>query len=128
MFMFPADAAADSRITVQPSGGIALWVDSKNKDAANTFLDFMSRDEEMQKFATANNILTAKEANSGQLSGTYTELNDAFKAGLAIPDPTASWPNTSMNEKIGASVQGLFTGQKTVDQVLADMDTYFEAE
>ena len=37
----------------------------------------------------------------------------------------AMWPNTQMNTLTGTSIQGLFTGQKSVDDVLKDMDSYF---
>ena len=39
------------------------------------------------------------------------------------PLPNNIWPNPSVYEALQVGVQGLLTGQKTIDQVLADMDT-----
>jgi hypothetical protein len=55
----------------------------------------------------------------------YGDLVDYFSDDKVVTDFTARWPNTSMNMLTGQSIQGLFTGQKTVDDVLNDMDTYF---
>lgn len=128
MIPFLAEDPADTRVIAQASGGVAVWSKSQNQEAAKTFLEFWSRDEQAQKFADASAIISPAQAISGQLTGSYTELSDYFASGRVIADPTANWPNTSMNEKTGGSIQGLFTGQKTVDQVLADMDTFFEAK
>ncbi len=127
-FPFPGDDAADTRITQQAAGGVAEWIKSPNKEAANTFLEFWSRPEEAQKFCDASQIMSPAQATSGETTGTYTELSEYYKGGKVIADTTAYWPNTSFNQKAGASIQGLFTGQKTVDQVLADMDTFFDAK
>jgi hypothetical protein len=62
------------------------------------------------------------------LSGTYVDLGPLFKADQIILDPTTAWPNTNFTTDTGSSVQGLFTGQNTVDQVLADMDKAFDVK
>ena len=36
--------------------------------------------------------------------------------------PNATWPNPAVYDTLGVGVQGLLTGQKTVDQVLEEMD------
>lgn len=128
MFPFPAEDAAKTRVMLQAAGGVAVYNKSQNQEAAKTFLEFWSRDEQAQKFADASAIISPGQAASGQLSGTYVELSEYFSRGEVIADITAKWPNTSMNQKAGGSMQGLFTGQKTVDQVLVDMDTFFDAK
>jgi len=126
MFPFPAPNPSDTRITVQSAGGIAVWNGSKNKDAANTFLSYLSKDDVAAAFAQSNQLISTPQATSGNLPEVYSELKTFFTTpGMIIPDVTARWPSTQMNTQIGASVQGLFTGQKTVDQVLGDMDSFF---
>jgi raffinose/stachyose/melibiose transport system substrate-binding protein len=49
-------------------------------------------------------------------------LAPLFKAGRVMLSPTVSWPNPSLTDQISADIVGLFTGQKTVDQALADVD------
>ena len=43
--------------------------------------------------------------------------------GSYTPLPNNIWPNPSVYEALQVGVQGLLTGQKTIDQVLTDMDT-----
>ncbi|MDR1028514.1 MAG: extracellular solute-binding protein [Clostridiales Family XIII bacterium] len=128
MIAFPGLKAEDTRVMLQSSGGLCINSKLKNTEAAYTFLDFWSRPEESAKFAEAANVISASQAVSGDLGGTYAEMAPVFKAGGTIPDATAALPNMSFSNEAGASVQGLFTGQKTVEQCLADFDTFFEKE
>ena len=123
---FPGVTADDTRIFLVCSGGLGINKDTKNADAAKAFLNFMNRPEESSKFAAASTIISPQQAKSGQLEGTYTDLNPIFTAdNKVLPVPADYYPNSSFATKTGESIQGLFTGQKTVDQILADMDTYF---
>ncbi|MDR1027908.1 MAG: hypothetical protein LBL63_00630, partial [Clostridiales Family XIII bacterium] len=127
-FAYPGVTADDTRFVLTVQGGVGVNVQSENQEAAKLFLEFWSLPEEGKVFTDASTLISANEASTGELSGTYTGLSPLFTGGKVIPDPTASWPNTSFKTNAGSSIQGLFTGQKTVDQVLADLDTYFEAE
>jgi raffinose/stachyose/melibiose transport system substrate-binding protein len=126
MVAFPGVDAADTRVMLQSSGGLSINTKLKDTVPAYAFLDFWSRPDEAAKFAEFSNVISASQANSGDLGGTYVEMTSVFKDGHTLPDATASLPNMSFSEKAGTSLQGLFTGQKTIDQVLADFDTYYE--
>jgi raffinose/stachyose/melibiose transport system substrate-binding protein len=126
MFPPPGHTPDTTRVTVQASGGLGIWSESENPDAARAFLEFLSDPEVSASFTSANQLLSPAEATEGTLPGIYAELEPWFTAGDVVADITARWPNTQMNTLTGQSVQGMFTGQKTVDDVLADMDTYFE--
>jgi raffinose/stachyose/melibiose transport system substrate-binding protein len=126
MFPAPGDTAESTRVTAQASGGLGQWADTDNPEAVRLFLDFMSQDENLAAVAEANQIISSPDATEGNLPGVYTDLADYFTEDKVVTDYTARWPNTSMGMLTGQSIQGLFTGQKTVDQVLADMDTYFD--
>lgn len=126
LFAPPGAVATDSRIVVQPAGGLAIWTKAASAEAASKFLDFISRDDQAAVFARASQVIAPAEATAGNLPGLYGDLASYFNEGKVLSDPTAIWPNTDMNSNVGESLQGLFTGQKTVDQVLADMDTYYD--
>ena len=128
LFPPPGDVAEDTRVVVQPSGGLAVWTGAGNAEAANMFLDFISSGDQATIFARASQVISPAEATAGDLPGLYSDLADYFNNGQVLSDPTAIWPNTDMNTNFGQSLQGLFTGQKTVDDVLADMDTFYDRQ
>lgn len=126
MFPPPGHTPDTTRVTVQASGGLGIWSESEHQDAARAFLEYLSDPEVSTMFTSANQLLSPAEATAGTLPGIYAELEPWFTAGDVVADVTAQWPNTQMNTLTGQSVQGMFTGQKSVDDVLADMDTYFD--
>jgi len=127
MFPFPAERSADTRITVQSAGGLAVSTQSKNPDAANAFLEWLSSDEIAGELAASNFLISTPEANSGNLPEIYSGLTEAFTTpGLIIADVTAQWPSPAFNTAFGTSIQGMFTGQKTAADVLADADVAFD--
>lgn len=128
MFPMPAADAANTRITVQAAGGLGINAKTKNLSQAKEFLDFVSAPEQQVTLAKLNNLISPAAAVSGNLSGMYADIKPYFADNKVLADPTAQWPNTSHNTNTGASVQGLFTGQKSVDEVLADMDKFFAAK
>lgn len=125
---FPGATVDSTRVTLQAAGGMAVATTCKNLDAAYALLNFWSKPEEGDAFADASAIISPNQAITGNLSGYYSELQPMFAANQVIPDPTAVFPNASLNEKLGSSLQGLFTGQKTIDQILVDYDTYFDEQ
>lgn len=127
MFALPAASAGDSRVTLQAAGGFGLNVKSSVKADARAFLDFWSMPHEQKVFGDLNNLISADQASTAKVSGIYTEIQPYFTDKKVLVDPTAKWPNTSFNTNAGASIQGLFTGQRTVPQVLEDMDKFFDA-
>ena len=126
MFAAPGDTADSTRVTAQASGGLGIWSETEHEEAAKRFLEFMSQSDVMAELAGGNSIISSSDATEGNLPGVYGDLADYFSDDKVVTDFTARWPNTSMNMLTGQSIQGLFTGQKSVDDVLNDMDTYFE--
>ena len=52
----------------------------------------------------------------------YEPIGDLLDSGSFTGLPNATWPNPAVYDALGVGVQGLLTGQKTVDQVLEEMD------
>ena len=118
---FPGTTADKNRIMVQASGGLVIANTCANPDLAKEFLAFMREPEEQTKFAEGASCISVSQIKDGTTEGIY--------AGLAgtpfIGDFTAEWPNTTVGLVWGSDIQGLLTGQKTVDDVVAAFDTYF---
>jgi raffinose/stachyose/melibiose transport system substrate-binding protein len=127
LFPPPADITANTTLTVQASGGIGLNAKSSSKAAALVFLDFLGREKQQRLFAQINYLVSPFDALKGNLPGIYGSLKPWFSANKVVSTVTAEWPNTSMGSNTGASIQGIFTGQKSVDDVLKDMDKFFDA-
>ena len=126
MFPPPGHTPDTTRVMVQASGGLGIWSGSEHSDEARIFLEFISDESVSVELASLAQIIAPGPAERGELPGAYEELAPFFTADTVLPDMTARWPNTQMNTLTGQSIQGLFTGQKSVEDVLADMDTYFE--
>ena len=99
---------------------ISLSKSSKNADAANKFLDWAASDAGQQVFSTAAGSLPL----GSDLSKTvFAPVADIVNNGDFVPLPNSGWPNSAVYDALGSGVQGLLTGQKTVDDVLKAMDT-----
>jgi raffinose/stachyose/melibiose transport system substrate-binding protein len=127
MFPFPGDEVSDTRLTPQSAGGLGAWISTKHPDQVREFLDFLAGPEGANAFASNNFLITGAQATTGDMPEDYVDLEPYFKNGLAIPDASAWWPNTAFRDEFGAVIQGVFTGQATVDSVLADADRLFDA-
>jgi raffinose/stachyose/melibiose transport system substrate-binding protein len=127
MAPFPADKAADTRLTLQDSGGLAVWSKSAHLVAAKTFVTFFAREAQSRLFAKTNNQISPFDALKGKTPPAYSGIANILKNPKQVLQVgyNAMWPNTQMNTLTGTSIQGLFTGQKAVDDVLKDMDSYF---
>jgi raffinose/stachyose/melibiose transport system substrate-binding protein len=127
MAPMPADKAADTRLTLQDSGGLAIWSKTAHLTAAKQFVTFFAREKQSRLFATTNNQISPFDALKGRVPPAYAGVASILKDQKKVLQVglNAMWPNTQMNTNSGASIQGLFTGQKSVDDVLKDMDTFF---
>jgi raffinose/stachyose/melibiose transport system substrate-binding protein len=126
LFPPPPDNAKDTWVTLQAAGGIGLNAKSSNVAAAKTFINFLGRAKQATLFARINYLISPYDAQKGNLPGIYGDLRPWFQQKRTIPTITANLPNTQFSTLAGQSIQGLFTGQKSVDDVLADMDKYFD--
>ena len=64
--------------------------------------------------------------NSTSRTRSTRPSSTCSRRGRTPPLPNNIWPNPAVYDALGSGVQGLLTGQKTVDQVLADMDTAWD--
>lgn len=99
---------------------LSLNSKAKNAEAAKKFIEWAAGSDGQKTFAEAGGSLPLGE----DLSGTvFAPVADIVNNGDFVPLPNSGWPNSAVYDALGAGVQGLLTGQKTVDQVLKDMDT-----
>ncbi|KIC65853.1 extracellular solute-binding protein [Pseudarthrobacter phenanthrenivorans] len=118
-------AAKDDKPFTYASANYAFSINaaSKNKDAARAFLDWAAEPEQTKAFAEIDGALPVSGLDSYDFSsGAYKNVADLIKGGKYGPLPNTQWPNSAVYDALASGVQGLITGQKTVDQVLQAMD------
>jgi raffinose/stachyose/melibiose transport system substrate-binding protein len=131
VFPYPAEKPADQRLTVQPTP--TFWVNKTNGDArlqaTLKLVDFIARPKQAETYGRATGALVPAEAlRTGVLPSYLTALKPLtplFKRPL-VTTFSAIWPNANIANAAVNGVTGLFTGQKTIDQILTDMDNAWQ--
>lgn len=119
----PADGQAPYTLA---SANYAWAINAKSGDGAKSsaqgFLEWAAEPEQAQMYADLANYVPIVGATPENLLPAYAPIGDLLESGSFTGLPNATWPNPEVYDKLGAGVQGLLTGQKTVDQVLEEMD------
>jgi raffinose/stachyose/melibiose transport system substrate-binding protein len=92
------------------------------KASAQTFLDWLAEPEQAQQFADLSGFVPISGATPDNVNAVYEPIGELLETGAFTGLPNATWPNPAVYDTLGVGVQGLLTGQKTVDQVLEEMD------
>ncbi len=96
--------------------------DEGAKASAQEFLDWLAEPEQAQEFAELSGFVPITGVSADTLPATYEPIGELLETGAYTGLPNAAWPNPAIYDALGVGVQGLLTGQKTVDQVLEEMD------
>lgn len=124
-FVFPGPTAASTVLAVSPTDAIAVSKNSKNLSAALAFADFIATGGGSELYTKATGDISTQQAATGQnLPPELSGLSAALKRKNRIaPLIQIQWNNPQVYTTLGEGVQGLLTGQLTVDALLARMDT-----
>ena len=119
----PADGEKAFTVTgANYAWGINAASDDAVKASAQAFLDWVAQPENAQAYADLSGSVPITGIDSETLLPEYAPIGDLLANGDYAGLPNATWPNPAVYDALGVGVQGLLTGQKTVEQVLADMD------
>ncbi|MGA7148634.1 MAG: extracellular solute-binding protein [Microbacterium sp.] len=120
---FPTASGGDPYIIASSNYTISINAASEKKDAAADFVEWLATPEAQEIYYEASGLLPISNYQDLDLSETiYSPVVDLLAEGAYTPLPNNIWPNPAVYEALQVGVQGLLTGQKTVDQVLEDMD------
>jgi len=119
----PADGGKAFTVT----GANYAWAinaasDDAVKASAQAFLDWVAEPDNAKEYADLSGSVPITGIVPEELAPAYQPIGDLLANGDFTGTPNATWPNPAVYEALGVGVQGLLTGQKTVDQVLDDMD------
>lgn len=119
----PAEASDESFVYASANYAFSINAASKNKEAAKAFLEWAAEPEQTKQFAEIDGALPVTGLDSYDFDGgAYKNVGDLIKDGKYGPLPNSQWPNSAVYDALATGVQGLITGQKSVDQVLQAMD------
>jgi len=96
--------------------------DEAKQKSIQAFLDWVGSPEESKAFADLSGLVPISGVTAADLLPSYKPIGDLLENGDFTALPLETWPNPAVYDALGVGVQGLLTGQKTVDQVLQDMD------
>lgn len=120
---FPAAEGGDPYVLGSSNYTMSINAKSKAKEASADFLEWLATPEAQQRYHELSGELPVSAYQDMDLSDTiYSPVVDLLEEGSYTSLPSSIWPNPSVYEAIQIGVQGLLTGQKTIDQVLADAD------
>src|SRR5262249_54844800 len=124
MFPPPGVKAGDTRLIVQGQGGLGISskTSGSTRAAAQAFVNYVYGETQSRLVSRVNFLISTLDAKAGKIPTAYADLKPYFTSNKAMATVHINYPNTQYATLFGTAVQGLFTGQKTVDQVLAEMD------
>jgi raffinose/stachyose/melibiose transport system substrate-binding protein len=122
-FSFPFDSAKDTRVVVNASGNLSVNAATKNPQQARTFINFLGRPKQASLFAKITGGVSDYDVKKCVLPATLKEFLPMCKAGKVIAAETGRWANQNLGlAYLNPSMQGLITGQKSVDDILKGLD------
>ena len=129
-FAPPAATAKGTYYSVFPIDTLMIDQATKEMPAALSYYNFMAQQKEANLFLTSlgEEAPTAYQgALNPKIGAKALDAAHKFAApfattGRILVAGSTEWPNTTVSNSLGASVQGLITGQTTVQAALKAMD------
>jgi raffinose/stachyose/melibiose transport system substrate-binding protein len=123
---FPAENADDRRIINSVKFTLSYSAASSHQEAILDYIDWLTAPEQLQQIADLAGGVPAGELSADTLTGVHEPLAPFVENGQVASEPGLLWPSGVL-AALQESTPGLLTGQKTVDQVLADLDAAWGA-
>jgi raffinose/stachyose/melibiose transport system substrate-binding protein len=126
IFEPPGVTAASTHMTLFPFDALAVNKKSKNLAAAYALVDFLAREKQANLFSrilgesdpfTYAKVLNPK-IGAKALDNAHKFTAPFASTGRIRVSGNATWPSSAPYVAMGTAVQGLFTGQSSVDDVL----------
>lgn len=123
-FTIPSgDTAAQTRATVGWTDSLGVNAKSPNLQWALKYIDFLARQGQSRLIPKANDAVSFTDFNQGKVPDILKPITAQLKDPKRHTDlANTLWPNGDIYTALGQGMTGLLTGQKTIDQVLQDMD------
>jgi raffinose/stachyose/melibiose transport system substrate-binding protein len=119
----PGLTEAQTIIFASPNNSLAMAsaAPDAEKAAAHAFLDWLAVPENLAMMAAAQQWLPL-EPKADQLPPQYAPIASYLEGGKYVPLPNQVWASAEVYDALATGIQGLLSGQTTVDAVLTAMD------
>lgn len=120
---FPHPDGGSPFIFASSDFALAISNSSKQKEGAQAFLDWFGEPEQASRYAELAGSLPVTGVEGKDLTDSpYAPVAELLAEGKYTTMPVNVWGKPAVFDKLGSGVQGLLTGQKTVDGVLEELD------
>jgi raffinose/stachyose/melibiose transport system substrate-binding protein len=126
----PSMKASDTK--VQISGSTTALMGTKSTahpKEVKEFIDFVARPKQDSLFARVGSFLAGDDLRKGILPDYLSAMKPYVTAGKVVFNPPAGWPRADkgmFTPFLTTEISGLFTGQRTPDQILQNMDALWD--
>ncbi|MCO6003830.1 extracellular solute-binding protein [Actinoallomurus purpureus] len=126
MFPFPgADSADGVWIPAGVVVGLGVSARSRNADAAKAFIEFLGKQENINRWAAAVACIPLHRDASSTIDPVLEPFLPFIEGNKAVPFMDQAWPNAEVQPTHFAVVQELLAGKTTIDKGLAKMDQVY---
>lgn len=128
-FPFPGHTAEETWVPANSGISLVINAQAKNPNGAKLLLDFLGKAESRVKYSEHAGTIAYAAGPDGKdvIPEVLEPLRSHLEGGRSITLNYLLWPSGAVNQQLATSAQGLLTGQKSVDQVLADTDQAWES-
>jgi raffinose/stachyose/melibiose transport system substrate-binding protein len=119
---FPAPSGT-TYASLSSDTSIAGSAHTKSPKLVASFLAYLASPAGQKLLSTGSGYFPVGTTNVSTLSAPYQPVASLITARQYRNFPTIEWPNGKIYADLGSGVQGLLTGQATVQQVLQQMDS-----
>ncbi|MEU3186056.1 extracellular solute-binding protein [Streptomyces sp. NPDC006923] len=123
--MFPFPGGEDPERQWIPAGivvGLGVSARSRNAARAKAFVEFLGRQENTNRWATAVSAIPFTRDASTRIDPVLADFLPIIDGGRAVPFMDQRWPNAEVQPAHFAAVQDLLAGKTDVDGALGQMD------
>jgi ABC-type glycerol-3-phosphate transport system substrate-binding protein len=124
IFAFPGDKASQDGLVFAPSSALGISKTTSNSDAARAFINFVMRPKQNSLANKVANTISMSDYTKGIWPAAFSGLRPAAKQRTSLA-ALLSWP-VATRAAFNKAIDGLVTGQVTVDGALQLMDTAWD--
>ncbi len=85
-------------------------------------VDFLAQPEQQASYAKILGEISVPDSVTGSVPDLYTAFGPLLQQKKTVTLPSLIWPNPAVGTALTPGMQGLVTGQKSVSDVLTDLD------
>lgn len=122
--VLPNPTGGEPVLMASVDGGFAITT-SGNEEASRAFIEWFGQKEVLAQHAVDANALPLVTEAGAEILPQYAPVLPLLESGNVIDNRTQGWSN-EVYMALSNGVQGLFTGQATEEEVLAELDALWQ--